>query len=130
MKNKKMTLAFTMLLILFYIAIVLFAFFPVLHIDMLENFLSALLFEIIGFALLTYFILGFISTQSKKIGFLVPLIISTLLYTLVLDFLNLVLVSILPSVVFVLFNLVLLFIYCLTSVPMYIMGNRSSKEEL
>lgn len=97
---------------------------------MLENFLSALLFEIIGFALLTYFILGFISTQSKKIGFLVPLIISTLLYTLVLDFLNLVLVSILPSVVFVLFNLVLLFIYCLTSVPMYIMGNRSSKEEL
>lgn len=130
MKNKKMTLAFSMLLILFYIAIVLFAFFPVLHIDMLENFLSALLFEIIGFALLTYFILGFISTQSKKIGFLVPLIISTLLYTLVLDFLNLVLVSILPSVVFVLFNLVLLFIYCLTSVPMYIMGNRSSKEEL
>lgn len=124
MGKKGVTVALTTFIIAFYVAIIMYVFFAVLHIDALANFISAMTFEIIGFCLLTYFVLGNILAKPIKIGYFVPLILVTVVYTIALDVINLACVATMSNVFFVLVNLVLLFIYCLVSIPMYIMGRR------
>jgi hypothetical protein len=124
MGKKGVTVALTTFIIAFYVAIIMYVFFAVLHIDALANFISAMTFEIIGFCLLTYFVLGNILAKPIKTGYFVPLILVTVVYTIALDVINLACVATMSNVFFVLVNLVLLFIYCLVSIPMYIMGRR------
>ena len=111
-------------LLAFYMGIILYIFFIILHIETLVNFEAAIAFEIIGFLLLTYLIIGNLLTKRIKVGFFVPLVTVTVLYTLILDVLNTVCIITMPHIFFVLLNFVLLFIYCLISMPMYIMGKR------
>jgi hypothetical protein len=124
MGKKGVTVALTTFIIAFYVAIIMYVFFAVLHIHALANFISAMTFEIIGFCLLTYFVLGNILAKPIKTGYFVPLILVTVVYTIALDVINLACVATMSNVFFVLANLVLLFIYCLVSIPMYIMGRR------
>ena len=111
-------------LLLFYIGIILYVFLAILRINVDINFGSALTFEIIGFLFLCYFILNNILIQRIKTGFFVPLILTTTIYTLLLNITNIVCITMIPHTLFILLNLSLLFLYCLLSVPMYIMGRR------
>lgn len=124
MGKKSLTAALTTFIIAFYVVIIMYVFFAVLHIDTLVNFISAMTFEIIGFCLLAYFVLGNILAKPIKTGYFVPLIIATIVYTIALDVVNLACVATMSNVFFVLVNLILLFIYCLVAIPMYIMGRR------
>ena len=124
MVKKGLITAFSSFIICFYIAIVMYVFFAILHIDTLANFESAMVFEIIGFVLLTFFVLGNILSKPIKTGYFVPLIIVTVIYTVILDLINLSLITTMPHAFFVLTNFILLFIYCLISIPMYFMGKR------
>jgi hypothetical protein len=108
----------------FYMIIILYVMFGVIHINELDNFIAALLFEAIGFLALGAVILGSMFSTPLKIGYLVPLIMVTVIYTLLLDVVNIVFVGIVGSAGFVLIHLVLLFFYCLISIPMYLMGRR------
>lgn len=121
-KNRGITAIFTIILLAFYITIILFTFFAVLHIDKVNNFATALVFEIIGFVLLVFFILVNIFGSKVKVGYLASLIGTTVFYTVILDVINLGLVRTMPHNLFFLVNLIVLFIYCLISVPIYIMG--------
>lgn len=129
MGKKGLAAILSAFIICFYVAIVMYVFFAILHIDALANFESAMVFEIIGFVLLAYFVLGNILSKSKKTGYFVPLIVVTVIYTIVLDIINLALIILMPHVFFVLTNFALLFIYCLISIPMYIMGRRYEISE-
>lgn len=111
-------------LLAFYIAIIMYVFFAILHIETLANFESAMAFEIIGFLLLIYFVMGNLLSKRIKTGFLVPLVTITVIYTVILDVINIVFIITMPHIFFVLLNFVLLFIYCLISMPMYILGRR------
>lgn len=111
-------------LLAFYIGIIMYAFFAILHIEMLANFESAMAFEIIGFLLLIYLVMGNLLFKRIKAGFFAPLVMVTVIYTVILDVINIVFIMTMPHVFFVLSNFVLLFIYCLISIPMYIMGKR------
>lgn len=111
-------------ILIFYISIIMYVFFAILKIDALANFKSAMVFEIIGFLILTYFIMGNLLSKRIKTGFLVPLIIITVVYTVILNVVNIACIIAMPHTIFLLINLVLLFIYCLISMPMYIMGRR------
>ena len=102
----------------------MYVFFAILHIETLENFESAMAFEIIGFLLLIYFVMGNLLLKRIKVGFFVPLIMVTVIYTVILDVINIVFIITMPHIFFVLSNIVLLFIYFLISIPMYIMGRR------
>lgn len=124
MGKRKMTTVFSIFLLGFYMAIVMYIFFSISHIDTLKNFEVALTFEIIGFVLLGYFVLGNILSKPIKTGYFVPLIMVTVIYTIILDIVNLVCVVTVPNALFILLNLIILFIYCMISVPMYIMGRR------
>ncbi|SES66264.1 hypothetical protein SAMN02910413_0348 [Pseudobutyrivibrio sp. C4] len=108
----------------FYVAIILYVLFAVLNIDTLENFVSALVFESIGFISLAYFIFCNMFSKPIKVGYFVPLLMATIIYTIVLDVVNIACVATVGSVFFTLINLVLLFVYCLVSIPMYLMGRR------
>lgn len=111
-------------LLAFYIGIIMYVFFAILYIETPANFGSAIVFEIIGFLLLIYFVIGNLLSKRIKTGFFVPLVMATVIYTLILDVINIAFIITMPHVFFVLLNLVLLFIYCLISIPMYIMGKR------
>ena len=110
--------------LVFYIGIVLYSFFAILHIQTLANFGSAIFFELIGFALLAYFIIVNLSAKPIKTGYFVPLVMVTVIYTVLLDVINFVFIMIMPHIFFVLLHLTLLFLYCVISIPMYIMGKR------
>ncbi len=115
---------FSACILIFYIGIIMYVFFAILHIETLANFESAMAFEIIGFLLLTYFVMGNLLSKSIKTGFFVPLVITTVVYTVILDIINIACITFMPHIFFVLLNFVLLFIYCLISMPMYIMGKK------
>lgn len=124
MKKGITNIIFSACLLVFYIGIIMYVFFAVIDITTSDNFGCAMIFEIIGFLLLAYFILGNLFSKPIKTGFFVPLILATVLYTIILDVINIALSMIMPQVFFILLNFVLLFIYCLVSIPMYIMGRR------
>ena len=124
MGKKSLMVALTTFIIGFYVAIIMYVFFAILHIDTLANYVSAMTFEIIGFCLLAYFVLGNILAKPIKTGYFVPLIMATIVYTIALDVVNLACVTTMSNVFFILVNLILLFIYCLVAIPMYIMGRR------
>lgn len=122
--KKGLTCVLTGLLLTFYAGIVVYVFFLILHIDELKNFEAAMAFEIIGFLILITLVMSNLLTRRIKTGFFAPLITVTVFYTIILHVINMACVLVMPPVFFVLLNLVLLFIYCLISMPMYIMGRR------
>ncbi len=124
MKKGSLSIFLSVGALIFYIGIVLFVFFAVLHIENLSNFWSALIFELVGFAFLAYFIIVNFSSKPIKTGYFVPLVLITVIYTVILDVVNFALITIVPDVFFILIHLVLLFIYCVVSIPMFIMGKR------
>ena len=124
MRRGLLSISLSISALIFYIGIVLYSFFAVLHIQALANFGSAVLFELIGFAFLAYFIIVNLSTKPIKTGYFVPLVIVTVIYTVFLDVINFACVMIMPPIFFVLLHLTLLFLYCVISIPMYIMGKR------
>lgn len=122
--KKGYTFALVGCLLAFYIGIIMYAFFEVLHIPEYTNFVSALVFEMIGFLILAYVILGNILSRRIKIGFWIPLIMITVVYSIILDVINMVYINAVKSSLFILLQLVLLFVYCLLSIPVYIMGRK------
>ncbi len=121
--KKGLSLFLTSFMLVFYFGVVVFILFSVVHIDTLANFVYGMIFESLGFLLLVYFILGgFI--RHIKTGFFVPLILVTIVYAIILNVINITLIALLDDVLFVLLNIVLLFIYCLISIPMFIMGKK------
>lgn len=121
---KRKVVALSVFLLAFYLAIVMYVFFAVLHIEVLANFETGMFFEMLGFIILSYFVLGNLLSKRVKTGFFVPLIIITVIYTIILDVINMVCIIIMPHTLFVLLNIVLLFVYCLISMPMFIMGEK------
>lgn len=127
MNTSKVTkIVFSCFLLLFYFAIVMYVFLAVMRVDVLQNFIAGMVFESIGFLLLVIFILKNIFTQTMKVGYFVPMLIVMIAYIILLNILNMLAIEVLPSVVFILLNLVLLFVYCVITIPMYIMGKNKT----
>lgn len=124
MRKRFLSIFLSISALIFYIGIILYSFFAILHIQTLANFGSAVFFELIGFALLAYFIIVNLSARPIKIGYFVPLVMVTFIYTVLLDVINFAFVMIVPHIFFILLHLTLLFIYCVISIPMYVMGKR------
>lgn len=122
--QKALAVALAAFLLIFYIAIMMYVFFAVLQIDEFYNFVMGIAFELIGFFFLAALILGNIISRRIKTGYFVTLVIVTLFYTILLDLLNILAIVSMPAPIFALLHLVLLFVYCLVSFPMYIMGIR------
>lgn len=111
-------------LLAFYIGIVMFLFFSLLYTKGSVNFGSAIVFEIIGFVPLAYFVMSNLLSKQIKTGYFVPLIMVTVIYTIVLNVVNIAYIATVPQPGFILLNFILLFIYSLISMPIFVMGKR------
>lgn len=121
-KSKSITLALATVIMCFYFMIVTYVLFVVTKIHLLHNFFVGITFEFIGFILLAAVILGNVLSKSISTGYFVSLIFVTILYTVFLNVLNMAAILVMPGTLFVLLHMILLFVYCVVSVPMYIMG--------
>ena len=90
--------------------------------DKVGNFGYAMFFQMIGICLLIYIIFTSILKKAHDVGYSIPLIMVTIVYNGLLDIVSFVFFN-MTKTYFVLVNIVLFFVYCLVSVPMYIMGN-------
>lgn len=124
MNKKGLTFILTAFLIAFYTVIIFFLMLSIFNIDETDNFGTAIIFEIIGIVLIAFFILGGILSESISTGYLVPLIMVTVIYALVLDVINIVMAGTMSNNFFVLINLIVMFVYCMISIPMYVMGRK------
>lgn len=124
MKESKIKNFFIFFVIAFYIAIVLYAAYLVIHIDLLANYVTAMVYEAISFVLLVFYAFNLGISKKINIGYGVPLILCTLVYLIVLDCIVFIGAGTISQVMFSLINLIVLFVYCVISIPMYIMGRR------
>ncbi len=124
MKKRNLLNVLSFLFVL-YIIISMCIFLIFSKIDMIENFLTGIFFEVLSIYLCFVFILKNISNhQNKKIGYLVPIVIYTAFYMILMNVLNVWGSLSLNTISFVLSQTVLLFIYFLIVIPMYIMGKQ------
>lgn len=128
MEKRSLAVVLSAVALCIYIALIMYLFFVVVHVDLVSNFITAIIFQMFGFIVLAYFIIGGILIKPLKIGYFVPLLMVTVVYSIVLDVLSLALVANMPRFLFFFINLFLLFIYSVVAIPMYIMG-RKEKEE-
>ncbi len=125
MGNKKTTaFALSLFLLAFYILIIMYLFFGVLEINELENCFAGMLFQCIGFLVLCVLVLGQIVAKPIKAGYFAPVVLITAFYTLILDLLNCWAIRLMPAPLFFFVHLLLLFVYCIVTVPMYLMGRK------
>lgn len=111
-----------------YVATIMYVFFAINHIDTLENYIPAMVFEIVGFVFLFGVILGMIA-KPLKIGYAAPLILLTIVYTVVLDVANIYFITQMEQVYFVIMNAIILLVYCGIFTPLFIMGMKQDKED-
>ena len=123
MKNRGLVFIFSSLLFAFYIGIILFILFAVVNASRFVNCGVAVAFEAIGFLLLGLIIYRVI-VNPIRVGYAVPLVIATVIYSLTLDVICLLFVSTMPFTLFISLNLILLFLYCLISIPMIVTGRK------
>ena len=124
-QRSKVLIPFLFVLLLgLYVLIKMYVLFGIIHIDLFKNFLIGLIFELISFVILTTLIIGNIVSKSIKLGYFIPLLMVTVIYAVLLDVLCIVFLSTMATPFFILCNLVLLFVYCLISIPMYAIGRR------
>ena len=110
------------LLWLFFVVIVLFAFIEIQQVNHSINFIPCLIFEAIGFLIALWAIFGHMGKQSIKIGFFVPWLIYAVWYNLILNTFNWFFVQDMPQEKFIFWNLIILFVHFLITTPMYLMG--------
>ncbi len=107
-----------------YMGIVMYLLFAFLYREGSVNFASAAVFEIISFVPLVYLVISNILSKRIKTGYFVPLVMMAVIYTIVLDAVNIAYTANMAQPGFVLMHLILLFIYCLISMPIFVMGRR------
>lgn len=112
------------LLLVFYIAIIMYVLINIVKISSYENFLCGITFQIIGFILLAFIIIYGLLGKTIKTGFMIPIIIGTIVYTILLDILNITGIILLPNALFFLVHMILLFVYLLIVMPLLVMGKQ------
>lgn len=123
-KPKALVFSLAACLLAFYFFIIIYVFFAILHVDAAKNYVLGMVFQSIGFILLTAVVFANIAFKRIKAGYFIPLVIGTGIYMALLNVLTLLCIATLSTHVFVLLNMVLLFAYCMMSIPMFIMGKQ------
>lgn len=123
---KKETLSrFLFFIFVCYIIIVGYIFLAFARIDIIGKLLMGIVFEALGAIFVFNFIVRSIAkSQSMKTGYLIPIVICTVLYTLSMNALNIWGSFHLTLAWFVLDHMIWAMIYVLIVIPMYIMGKQ------
>lgn len=120
---KTITILLSLIIFLFYCVIIGYILFQVVNLDEHKNFVCGIIFEGIGILMLLISVI-FGILKRVKIGFLLPAIVCTVIYTIILNSLNFFAYAVMTSNVFFLAHMVVLFIYLFIIVPMLVMGKK------
>lgn len=124
--NRSTKIALSLIPVALYIVIIEYVLFAIVKITESDNFIAGFVFETVGIVFLVAVImaaLGLITGVGNiKIGFLVPIITITVLYTALLDLINIFGTLTMSGTWFVLLHLLLLFVYLVITIPMLIAG--------
>ena len=124
--NRSTKIALSLIPVALYIVIIEYVLFAIVKITESDNFIAGFVFETVGIVFLVAVImaaLGLITGVGNiKIGFLVPIITITVLYTALLDLINILGTLTMSGTWFVLLHLLLLFVYLIITIPMLIAG--------
>lgn len=123
-KGKQIVFTTVSLMLLFYIIIITYILFNIVHINKYENFICGLIFECIGYIILIGFVIQNIFRKNIKTGYFIPLVLSTVLYTILLDAVNIYGTGDMNNSSFFLVHMMLLFIFLLIALPMFIKGKQ------
>ena len=105
--------------------IIAYVFVTVKHVDVLDNFIPAVVFECSAFLILVMSVT--IAMKRKiKLGFSVPLVLITLVFVIIINGLNITFIDQVEQTYFVIMNAILLILYFIIFFPIYIMGRFKS----
>lgn len=122
--KKGITLCTTFFLFIFYVAIIFYAFLEAFNFSIYSNFFSGALFELVGLIILLVVISCSLFGAPIRTGYIIPIILCTITYTVLLDSLNFIGIPTISGKVFILLHLILLFSYLLIVMPMLVVGKR------
>ncbi len=124
--NRGTKIALSLIPVALYIVIIEYVLFAIVGINDTENFVAAFIFELLGVILLIAVVLAMLGLITGigniKIGFLLPIILVTVFYTILLDVLNIFAAPAMSGTWFILLHLILLFIYLVVTIPLLIAG--------
>lgn len=113
------------ILFIVYAVTIMFAFFGVLHLELLENFITAVVFEIISFISLLLCIMSFSRGDYIKFPFFAAKVFSSVIYSILVGILNMVCIFWIRSPAFLLLHMILFLLYCLVFIPLSIAGRNN-----
>ena len=124
--SRSTKIALSLIPVALYVVIIEYVLFAIVKIKDSDNFIAGFIFETVGIIFLVAVImaaLGLITGVGNiKIGFLVPIVTVTVLYTALLDLINILGTLTMSGTWFVLLHLLLLFVYLVITIPMLIAG--------
>lgn len=124
--NRGTKIALSLIPVALYAVIIEYVLFAIVGINDTKNFIAAFIFEVLGIILLLAVVMAMLGLITGfgdiKIGFLLPIISVTVIYTILLDVLNILATPVMSGTWFVLLHLILLFIYLVITIPLLIAG--------
>lgn len=113
-----------LLILCFYGIVLFYVLFAVLQFDLVRNFVSCLIFELIGFVLTAAVVVLGLWKRNILAGYLFPMATVTVLYAVLRNVLSIACCLWMPHTWFFLLHLILLFAFLAITAPMYLMGVR------
>ncbi len=124
-KNKrKMAFICAAFLLMFYFVIVSYVYLFMMTWTLMPNYIAGMIYEVIGFLIASYVVLKSVGMPQMKLPYLISILCVTIFYVVICNCINVFGMGTMVTVKFVFLHLVLLFLYCLISIPMYIMGKK------
>ena len=124
MKKEKIIFGGGLFIIILYILILSQVYFTIYDRNMLMKIGLSMAFELINIIIILSVFAECVWRKSHKFAYAVSGIMVVLLYTVFQNVINLVSFIAISNNLLVLYNMILLFIYSLVSIPLYIMGRK------
>lgn len=107
-----------------YFAIVIYSLFNVVNITSKDSWLWTIVFEIIGAIIFIFYIIRVMDSKVIKFGYKVSLGLSVIAYNVIVVIQNIFQIRYPNIAVFIMLQLITLFVFFIISMPMYIIGKK------
>lgn len=112
------------IMVIMYFAIVIYSLFNVVNITSKDSWLWTIVFEIIGAMIFIFYIIGVMDSKVIKFGYKVSLGLSVIAYNVIVAIQNIFQIRYPNIAVFIMLQLITLFVFFIISMPMYIIGRK------
>lgn len=112
------------IIVIMYFAIVIYSLFNVVNITSKDSWLWTIVFEIIGAIIFIFYIIRVMDSKVIKFGYKVSLGLRVIAYNVIVVIQNIFQIRYPNIAVFIMLQLITLFVFFIISMPMYIIGKK------